>query len=230
MLPFLGLLLWICIIIAISLILGLVAVLIALPLAKKPKRKRKILFAFLSPGVAIGIWTICSVVTMLTTSSLCHVDIGLGDTWLSPLPNGYHIASIDAQENGSIYKTAIGNDSITTFYDAVEARQLQVIGDTVVGREPSGSYFLLDTRTDSLARFDTLEQLQARFNDKKIELMDNSKYHWQARRVPYSIGATIALCCIVLALYLLWKVGLSSRWDKLYRLAAGDNDPNRSIG
>ena len=55
MLPFVGLLLWTCVIIAISIILGLIGVLIALLVTKKPKRKRKLLLAFLSPGLAIGI-------------------------------------------------------------------------------------------------------------------------------------------------------------------------------
>ncbi|MBQ9555466.1 MAG: hypothetical protein IJV05_04505 [Muribaculaceae bacterium] len=227
MLPFVGLLLWLCIIIAISLILGLVAALIALPLAKKPKRKRKILLAFLSPGLAIGIWTVCSVVTMLTTSTLCNVDIGLGDTWISPLPNGYEIYSIDLPGNGNIDKVDT-SDSITTFYETVSASKLQVIGDTVIGqRADNGDYFLLDTRTDSLTFHESLTQLQASLNGKKIELMDNSEYHWQARRTPYSIGATIALCCIALALFLLWKIGLSSRWDKLYRLVSADTQQSQ---
>ena len=221
MIPFLGLLFWISIIIIISLILGVVAALIALPLAKKPKRKRKILLAFLSPGLAIGIWTICSVVTMLTTSAVCHVDIGLGDLWISPLPNGYEIYSYDLPGNGEIDKVDT-SDSITTFYETVSASKLQVIGDTVIGqRSDNSDYFLLDTRTDSLTFHENLAQLQAALNGKKIELKDTGKYHWQARRVPYSIGATIALCCIALALFLLWKIGLSSRWDKLYRLASG---------
>lgn len=227
MLPFLGLLFWISIIIVIALILGVVAALIALPLAKKPKRKRKILLAFLSPGVAIGIYTICSVVTMLTTSALCNVDIGLGDTWISPLPNDYHIYSYDLPGNGQIDKMDT-SDSITTFYETVSASKLQVIGDTVIGQQSGNhGYFLLDTRTDSLTVHENLAQLQASLNGKKIELMDTGKYHWQARRVPYSIGVTIALCCIALALYLLWKIGLSSRWDKLYQLMTPDSQEKK---
>jgi hypothetical protein len=58
--------------------------------------------------------------------------------------------------------------------------------------------------------------------------MDTGKYHWHARRVPYSIGVTIALCCIALALYLLWKIGLSSRWDKLYQLVTPDSQEKQS--
>lgn len=106
---------------------------------------------------------------------------------------------------------------------------MQVIGDTVIGqRSNNNGYFLLDTRTDSLTLHENLAQLQASLGSKKIELMDNSRYHWQARRVPYSIGFTIALCCIALALYLLWKVGLSSRWDKLYQLVSSDSQKDQT--
>ena len=51
--------------------------------------------------------------------------------------------------------------------------------------------------------------------------MENSDYYWKTKRVPYSIGTTIALCLIALALYLLWSIGLSNRWDKLYQRIGG---------
>ena len=222
MLPFVGLLLWTCVIIAISIILGLIGVLIALLVAKKPKRKRKLLLAFLSPGLAIGIWEVVSIATMLISSEVYNVDIGLGDTWSAPLPNGYHIYSIDMPEMGQIDKIT-KEDGITTFTETVSASQLQVIGDTVIGRYQNGEYFLLDTQTDSITFHATSEQLQSELNGKKVELMENSDYYWKTKRVPYSIGTTIALCLIALALYLLWSIGLSNRWDKLYQRIGGNS-------
>lgn len=224
MLPFVGLLLWTCVIIAISIILGLIGVLIALLVAKKPKRKRKLLLAFLSPGLAIGIWVVVSIATMLISSAVFNVDIGLWDTWSAPLPNGYHITSIDMPEMGQIEKIT-EEDGITTFTESVNASQLQVIGDTVIGRYQKGDYFLLDTQTDSITFHATIEQLQSKLNGKKVDLMENSDYYWETKRVPYSVGTTIALCLIALALYLLWKIGLSNRWDRLYQRIVG-----KSIG
>ena len=220
MLPFIGLLLWTCVIIAISIILGLIGVLIALLVAKKPKHKRKILLAFVTPGLAIGIWVVVSIVTMLISSAVYNVDIGLGDTWSAPLPNEYHITSIDEPEIGQIEKTT-NEDGITTFTETVSVSQLQVIGDTVIGRCQKGEYFLLDTRTDSITFHATMEQMQSELNGNKVELMENSDYYWKTKRIPYSIGSTIALCLIALALYLLWKVGLSNRWDRLYQRIGG---------
>lgn len=220
MLPFVGLLLWTCVIIAISIILGLIGVLIALLLAKRPKRKRKLLLAFLTPGLAIGIWVVVSIATMLISSAVCNVDIGLGDTWSAPLPNGYHITSIDLPEMGQIEKIA-KEDGITTFTKTVSASQLQVIGDTVIGRDQKGEYFILDTQKDSITFHASIEQLQSKLNGKKVELMENSDYYWEIKRVPYSIGTTIALCLIALALYLLWRIGLSNRWDRLYQRIVG---------
>lgn len=220
MLPFVGLLLWTCVIIAISIILGLIGVLIALLVAKKPKRKRKILLAFLTPGLAIGIWVVVSIVTMLISSEVYNVDIGIGDTWSAPLPNGYEIYSIDTPEIGQIEKIT-NEDGITTFTETVSASQLQIIGDTVIGRYQKGEYFLLDTRTDSITFHATIELLQSELNGNKVELMENSDYYWKTKRIPYSIGSTIALCLITLALYLLWKVGLSNKWDILYQRVGG---------
>ena len=184
--------------------------LIALPLAGKHKRKRKLTLAFLSPGLSIAILIGCSIITMVVTSVVCDVDLGIGDTWTAPLPNGYEITSIDMPGNGSIQKWE--DHSLTT----VKVNQLQVIGDTIIGKYDKNDYFLLDTRTDSVSHFDSMQPLQAYLNGTKIELMENSDFYWQTKRIPYSIGFTIALCCIAIALYLLWRIGLSDRWDKLY--------------
>ena len=205
-----GMLIWACVSIALAIVLGLLGALIALPLAGKHKRKRKLTLAFLSPGLSIAILIGCSIITMVVTSVVCDVDLGIGDTWTAPLPNGYKITSIDMPGNGSIQKW--DNHSITN----VRANQLQVIGDTIIGKYDKNDYFLLDTRTDSVSHFDSMEPLQACINGQTIELMENSDFYWQSKHVPYSIGFTIALCCIAIALYLLWKIGLSDRWDKLH--------------
>lgn len=205
-----GMLIWACVSIALAIVLGLLGMLIALPLAGKHKRKRKLTLAFLSPGLSIAILIGCSIITMVVTSVVCDVDLGIGDTWTAPLPNGYEITSIDMPGNGSIQKWE--DHSLTT----VKVNQLQVIGDTIIGKYDKNDYFLLDTRTDSVSHFDSMQPLQAYLNGTKIELMENSDFYWQTKRIPYSIGFTIALCCIAIALYLLWRIGLSDRWDKLH--------------
>ena len=210
-----GMLIWACVSIALAIVLGLLGVLIALPLAGKHKRKRKLTLAFLSPGLAIAILIGCSIVTMIVTSVICDVDLGIGDAWSAPLPNGYKITSIDMPGNGSIQKWE--DHSLTN----VKVNQLQVIGDTIIGKYDKNDYFLLDTRTDSISHYYNIESLQTRLNGPKIELIENSDFYWQTKRVPYSIGFTIALCCIAIALYLLWRIGLSDRWDKLHDNMSG---------
>ena len=205
-----GLLIWACVSIALAIVLGLLGVLVALPLAGKHKRKRKLTLAFLSPGLAIAILIGCSIITMIVTSAACDVDLGIGDAWNAPLPNGYKITSIDMPGNGSIQKWEDHN--LTN----VRVNQLQVIGDTIIGKYDKNDYFLLDTRTDSVSHFDSMEPLQACLNGRNISLIDNSNFYWQSKRLPYSIGFTTALCCIAIALYLLWRIGLSDRWDKLH--------------
>ena len=210
-----GMLIWACVSIALAIVLGLLGVLIALPLAGKHKRKSKLTLAFLSPGLAIAILIGCSIVTMIVTSFICDVDLGIGDAWSAPLPNGYKITSIDMPGNGSIQKWE--DHSLTN----VNVNQLQVIGDTIIGKYDKNDYFLIDTRTDSISHYYNIESLQTRLNGPKIELIENSDFYWQTKRVPYSIGFTIALCCIAIALYLLWRIGLSDRWDKLHDNMSG---------
>src|SRR5579871_2916268 len=105
-----------------------------------------------------------------------HRDPGLGDTWTTPLPNGYAVLMIDMTDQGYVYnpKTQPG-DVVAGQEDAVGGvKVLQVAGPFILGgadargieerpkRDDSVNfYFVLDTRSGTQSRFADLQGLKA---------------------------------------------------------------------
>ena len=127
---------------------------------------------------------VSSIVVMLTTSFLIHVDIGFGDYWHASLPNGYYLSSIDLEDNGSIRKdtgewaTGVGSLSI---------HQLQVLGDTVVGQCNQKEYFLLDTKSNKLETNPSTSMLKAKTAGHNLDLMNNESFYWETQKPAYLI-------------------------------------------
>ena len=96
----------------------------------------------------------------VVNEGLLHRDLGLGDTWHAPLPNGYQIMMIDVTDQGWVYnpKTQPGS-AVGEPADAVAGvRNLQVAGRYILGSADSktfehlgkdtnqvDTYFLMDT-------------------------------------------------------------------------------------
>ncbi len=113
-------------------------------------------------------------------------DPMLGDTWQTPLPNGYALMMIDTTDQGTIYnpKTQSGDGSIVGRDDAVfGVRQLQVSKGLIWGARDSGyfsrigqesksvdAYFELDTAHHTHTEFKSLDQLQQEAASKGIRL------------------------------------------------------------
>src|SRR3712207_5083793 len=112
-------------------------------LGNKANRGRKMLLAFLTPGVAIGTFATCSLICMTLISIILKIDIGFGDDWSSPLKYHYEVSSIDYPENGGIYhNNEIILDDVTL---------LQEVNDSVIGKA-GGNYFIMNLRTGSIAK------------------------------------------------------------------------------
>jgi hypothetical protein len=115
-----------------------------------------------------------------------HRDPGLGDTWQTPLPNGYALMMIDTTDQGTVYNpnTQPFDGSIASRDDAVfGVRQLQVSNELIFGARDSGyfsrigqeskavdAYFELDTAKKTHTEFKTLDELQKRAVDKGVTL------------------------------------------------------------
>ena len=105
-----------------------------------------------------------------------HRDIGLGDSWHCPLPNGYALLLMDKPDFGTVYnpKTQTSEDSVVDQEDAPSGvRVLQVTGPYIFGGSDSkyfehfgqsspylDRYFLLNTLTGKRTDFLTDDALR----------------------------------------------------------------------
>ena len=197
------LVIWLVIFTVIAAILGMIGVAVVYPFLSKKTRKRKMLLTFLTPIVGIVSYVGSSVIAMILISELLNVDIGFGDSWKAPLPNGYQLISVDMPDNGSIYKD---DDHRIEGIDGV--RQLEVIGDSVIGLS-NNKYFLLDTKIHKVTYYPSVFELQKGVGKPNIALIFNDDYFWSVREKAYIIGAIICLLFTLSVLFVMWKAGLS---------------------
>ena len=193
---------WLVVFAAIAVVLGMIGVAIVSPFLAKGRRKRKMLLTFLTPILGIASFVGSSVIAMIIISELLNIDLGFGDSWKAPLPNGYQIVSIDMPENGSIHKDA---DYRVDGVNGVQ--QIEVIGDTVIGLSGK-KYFLLDTKVGKVSYFPSVLELQKRVGKPRIALISNDDYYWTVRENAYIIGGIICLLFTLTVLFVMWKVGL----------------------
>src|ERR1700749_555922 len=142
------------------------------------RRKRAVLASAVFPFACVlfaGGWFIAySTINYLAF----HRDPGIGDSWETPLPNGYALMMIDTTDQGTVYnsKTQFGDGSVVGREDAVfGVRQLQEARTLIFGARDTGyfdrigqesnfvdSYFELDTSRNAQTEFKTLDDLRRR--------------------------------------------------------------------
>lgn len=192
-------------------------------------RKRAVVVAALFPFACVayaGAWFIAYAII----NDVCfHCDPGLGDTWLTPLPNGYSLMMIDTTDRGTVYnpKTQPADGSVVSRDDAVfGVRELQVSGNLIFGARDSqyfgridqestavDSWFELNTRTESHSEFSSLNDLQKRASAEGVQLNLRSFSQvfslYRTTWFDYSSGA-ILLLVLLLAFCLLvrwvWRI------------------------
>lgn len=203
------------------------------------RRKRAILASALFPFVCVayaGGWFIAYAVINYT---MFHRDPGLGDSWETPLPNGYALMMIDTTDQGTVYnpKTQPGMDTVVGRDDAVfGVRQLQVSNGLIFGARDSGyfsrigqdstvvdTYFELNTTRKTHVEFKTLEELrqQASHEGVTLQLRQFASVFGDYRTTwfDYLAGATLILLPLVAFIILarwVWRVrqlGLHSSSD-----------------
>jgi hypothetical protein len=151
-----------------------------------PRRKRAVVLSALFPYACLAFAGGWFIAYWIVNESVFHRDPGLGDTWETPLPNGYALMMIDTTDQGTVYnpKTQLGNGSISSRNDAAfGVRQLQVSNGLIFGARDSGyfgrigqdskivdTYFELDTTKDTQTEFKSLEDLQHRAASEGIQL------------------------------------------------------------
>ena len=211
---------WRVVFAAIAVMLGMIGVAIVSPFLAKGRRNRKLLLTFLTPIVGIASYVGSSVIAMVIISKLLNIDIGFGDSWKAPLPNGYQLVSIDMSENGSIYiddnypEKGIGG-----------VRQIEVIGDSVIG-QAGNEYFLLDTKDGKVAYYPSVLELQKKIGKAKTAFISNDNYYWAVRKNAYIIGGIICFLFTLFVLFIMWKVGLHSHSSRPFVRYKSSNKTN----
>lgn len=151
-----------------------------------PKRKLAVLASILFPFACVvfaGGWF---VTYAIINAEIFHRDPGLGDSWETPLPNGYALLMIDTTDEGTVYnpKTQPDQGSVMSRDDTVfDVRQLQISKNLIFGAsdrrdsDPIGLdsnvldfYFELNTRTGRHTEFKSLEALRQRATSEGVSL------------------------------------------------------------
>jgi hypothetical protein len=144
-------------------------------------RRKLIVAAALLPFACLAWAGGVFVLQAVVNAGVLHRDIGLGDGWYAPLPNGYQISFIDVTDQGSICSSAQGDECSSASLTGV--RFLQVAGQYLLGAIDShgfqhlgqqtsvvDQYFVLDTHDGKKAVFTSLDQLRAEASKRGIVL------------------------------------------------------------
>ena len=194
---------WAIALIILSLILGLITLPFSYFLCKR-QRKRKMVLSFLTPGVFIGIYAVSSFVCMIIIAIILGSDIGIGDSWSIPLKNGYELTSVDTPEYANINSR---NDPLKeNLID--EITHIQVVGDSVIGKEADGNYFIFNLQNGDKEDNLSYQNLTIKMKSRPITLVNNNTYYWEQRKVPYIIAGIFCLLITILAIKTLWRIGL----------------------
>jgi hypothetical protein len=156
-------------------------------LARKSGRwKRAVIAAAIFPFLCEGFAGAWFVVYAVINYEVFHRDPMLGDTWETPMPNGYALMMIDVTDEGTVYnpKTQPGGGLVVGREDAAfGVRQLQVRGNLIFGARDSGyfgrighdskivdKWFELDTSQNRSTEFASLEDLRREAAAKGVRL------------------------------------------------------------
>jgi hypothetical protein len=140
--------------------------------AQKSARDRVVRNATLFP-IGCLVWAACVFVFQgFINTTYLQRDIGIGDSYYCPLPNGYSILMIDEGDQGKVYNSKTDgsgqDDDVMS-----DVRELQVSGRNLLGASdtkwaqhfgqdnpPSNHYFLFDTQTGTRIDFATENELR----------------------------------------------------------------------
>ncbi|HKQ45858.1 MAG TPA: hypothetical protein VJS47_10740 [Rhizomicrobium sp.] len=132
-----------------------------------PARKRVMRVATILPFAGLG-WLFAVFVFQATINVYLGRDPGIGDSWNTPLPNGYRLIMIDVTDHGTVYNPkTLPPDTIAGQDDNVfDVSQLQLSGRYMLGaltpdNSYGGSYFLLDTQSGKRLIFPDFDRLGA---------------------------------------------------------------------
>ncbi|WP_018909967.1 hypothetical protein [Prevotella veroralis] len=89
-----------------------------------------------------------------------------------------------------------------------EITHIQVVGDSVIGKEADGNYFIFNLQNGDKEDNLSYQNLTIKMKSRPITLVNNNTYYWEQRKVPYIIAGIFCLLITILAIKALWRIGL----------------------
>jgi hypothetical protein len=139
-------------------------------------RRRAVIAASVFPFVCLGWGGVVFVFQAVVNEVFLHRDLGMGDTWHAPLPNGYQIQMIDVTDQGWVYKPGTQADAISG------VRKMQVADSYILGATdsksfehlgmetaPADGYVLLDMRLGKALWFSDYDALQRKAREFGVD-------------------------------------------------------------
>ncbi|MGC2638447.1 MAG: hypothetical protein WA294_14780 [Acidobacteriaceae bacterium] len=194
-----------------------------------PRREMAVSVGRLFPFACVayaGLWFISYA---LINYQCFHRDPGLGDSWESPLPNGYALLMIDVTDEGTVYNPntqPLRSGAVGTADSEFGVRQLQIAGDLIFGARDSGyfgridsdsnvvdRYFELDTRNGTCTEYQSLADLRTRAAREgvRLQLRPFDTVFDQYRWTWFDFAAAAALVIVPIVCFLLlvrwvWRI------------------------
>jgi hypothetical protein len=159
--------------------------------AQTPSKPRA-LVAGLLPFVLIPVGMLWFLGYAAYSSSVRHVDPGLGDSWKVPVAHGYFFCMIDVTDQGYLMK---GGCSGSPRVNGI--RQLAQVGDSVIGTSVAGA-FVFDTSTGELRSHQSTVAALAQFSpppklQTPDEFYERRRSGWQDRAAGFVLLGLVFL-------------------------------------
>ena len=107
-------------------------------------------------------------------------------------------------------RVTISDDELR-FDVSADVTNIQVIGDTVIGiNQDNCVNFVINTSKRTITLLENDKRISTMIDNGQIKILTLNEFYWESRKIPYMIGTVIILIVIILALFLLWKIGLFS--------------------
>lgn len=197
-----------------------------------PNKKRAIVASVLFPYACVAFAGAWFVGYAVINETAFHRDPMLGDSWQTPLPNGYALMMIDTTDQGTVYnpRTQGGYGSLGSSEDSeFGVRQLQVSGGLMFGARDSGdfsrigesstavdTYFELNTASNRVVEFKTIAELRTRAAEEGITLnlrpFESVFGDYRTTWFDYAAGAVLLLVPLI-------AFGFLARW--IWRIHQG---------
>ncbi len=196
-------------------IITLLAVAIALPLAgivcwrSRKHRKRNTILALLSPFVFIYSCYFTCLIGGFACASIFDTGCGMDGYYKTDLPNGYQIESPADRFDRECFTGYLYKDGKFVFEWVTK---IKVSGDSISGErydiddtDTPGSYFVIDTKTDSITQYKSLSEAQRRTPSAVTDLTRLKTFYYKSW--PWVTPLTILSFVVSSGLvFLLWFI------------------------